>query len=70
MEVGHVTNVENLNHENTPANGALLPILWLLAASCCLSVRVQGPKDLFYVSRTKSLVKGFFKSPVSSDSIA
>ena len=50
------------NHENISTNGALLPILWLLAASCCLSVGCQDPTDLFYMSRAESSGKGSVKS--------
>jgi hypothetical protein len=37
----------------TSANGAPLPILWLLAANCCISVRIQDSKDLFYIKNEK-----------------
>src|SRR5204862_2210214 len=74
----HVRNIKNLNHEKHPLptmktplpttktpNGALLPIMWLLAASCCLSVRFQDPTDLFYMLRAECSGTGAVKGSVS-----
>src|SRR5436190_23893287 len=52
-------------HPYTLTNKALLPIMWLLAASCCLSVRFRDPTDLFYMSRAECSGTGLVKSSAS-----
>ena len=46
-------------------NEALLPIMWLLMISCCLSVRFQDSTDLFYMSRAECSGKDVIKSSAS-----